>query len=125
MSGTTSLALGLIGCGTMGGSHATQLVSLADAHLAVACDLDLSKAEAVAAQAAAAGRAVRVTADLADVLADPGIKAVIVATPNFTHREVVFQALEAGKDVFCEKPMALTVADCDAMIGRSHDLGRK
>ncbi|MBU6286996.1 MAG: Gfo/Idh/MocA family protein [Chloroflexota bacterium] len=125
MAGQRSLALGLIGCGTMGGSHATQLVSLADAHLVVACDLDITKAEAVVAQAAAAGHVVRATSNLADVLADPEVGGVIVATPNFTHRDVVMQALEAGKDVFCEKPMALTLADCDAMIARAHELGRK
>ena len=36
--------------------------------------------------------------------------------PNFTHREVVLQAIAAGKDVFCEKPMALSLADCEEMI---------
>ena len=59
MSGPQSLALGLIGCGTMGGSHATQLVSLADAHLAIACDLDITKAEAVVASKMAAFSATR------------------------------------------------------------------
>jgi predicted dehydrogenase len=50
---------------------------------------------------------------------------VIVATPNFTHRDIVLAALAAGKHVFCEKPMALSVADCDAMIAAATRHGRK
>ena len=125
MSEKRTLSVGLIGCGTMGGSHATQLVTLPEVRLAVACDLDITRAEAVATQAATKGQAVRVTTDVATVLADPSIDGVIVATPNFTHKDVVLAALGAGKDVFCEKPMALTLADCDVMIARAHELGRK
>ena len=125
MSEKRTLSVGLIGCGTMGGSHATQLVTLPEVRLAVACDLDITRAEAVATQAATKGQTVRVTTDVATVLADPSIDGVIVATPNFTHKDVVLAALAAGKDVFCEKPMALTLADCDVMIARAHELGRK
>ena len=44
--------------------------------------------------------------------------AVVITTPTFTHRELAVAAAGAGKHVFCEKPMALNVAECDAMIGR-------
>ncbi len=47
---------------------------------------------------------------------DPQVEAVIIATPPFTHRELCEQACAHGKHVFCEKPMALTVPDCDAML---------
>ena len=50
---------------------------------------------------------------------------MLVATPNFTHREVVLQAITAGKDVFCEKPMALSLADCEEMIDAARRAGRK
>jgi myo-inositol 2-dehydrogenase/D-chiro-inositol 1-dehydrogenase/scyllo-inositol 2-dehydrogenase (NAD+) len=43
--------------------------------------------------------------------------AVVITTPTFTHRDLVVQAATAGKHVFCEKPMALTVEECDEMIG--------
>ena len=121
-----SLAIGLIGCGTMGTSHATQLAKLSELRLAAACDVDQSKAQATADAAAQAGNAgVRVYSDVADLLADASVPAVIVATPNFTHKQIVLDALAAGKDVFCEKPMALTVADCDAMIAAARNSGHK
>ena len=122
----TNLPIGLIGCGTMGTSHATQLAKLSDLRLVAACDVDETKARATAESAAAAGNAgVRVYSDVAAILADADVPAVIVATPNFTHKGIVLDALAAGKDVFCEKPMALTVADCDEMIGAAERHGRK
>jgi predicted dehydrogenase len=115
------LAIGLIGCGNMGGSHARQMASLPEIRLAAACDVDESKARATAA--AAGGASVYTSVEA--LLADGAVPAVIVATPNFTHKEIVLQALAAGKDVFCEKPMALTVADCDEMIAAAREHGRK
>ncbi len=116
------LAVGLIGCGNMGGSHAKQMAALQTIRLAAACDVDETKARATAE---AAGEGVAVFSDVDQLLADARVPAVIVATPNFTHKEIVLKALAAGKDVFCEKPMALTVADCDEMIGAARQHGRK
>ena len=50
------------------------------------------------------------------LLADDGVQAVFVASPNHLHCEHTLAAAQAGRHVFCEKPMALTVADCDRMI---------
>jgi predicted dehydrogenase len=58
----------------------------------------------------------RLDADLADVLDDPAIDAVIVATPHLTHEEQVVAAAEAGKHVFCEKPLALRAAAARRML---------
>ena len=123
---TDVLPIGLIGCGTMGTSHATQMAKLPELRLAAACDVDHAKAQATADAAAQAGNdGVRVYAGVGDLLGDATVPAVIVATPNFTHKGIVLDALAAGKDVFCEKPMALTVADCDEMIGAAARHGRK
>jgi predicted dehydrogenase len=120
------LQIGLIGCGTMGTSHATQMAKLSELRLAAVCDLDQTKARAAADAAAQTGNAgVHVHSQIAALLSEPSIPAVIVATPNFTHKQIVLQALAAGKHVFCEKPMALTVADCDEMISAAARLGRK
>ena len=54
--------------------------------------------------------------DLAEVLADPAIKAVVLATPHSLHRPMVEAAARAGKPVFCEKPLALNTIDAAAMI---------
>ena len=58
----------------------------------------------------------RVTTDWRSVATDPSIDAVIVSTPNALHAEQSVAALETGRHVLVEKPMAVTVAECDAMI---------
>ena len=49
---------------------------------------------------------------------------VIVATPNYTHKEITVEALKMGKNVLCEKPMATTIEDCDAMISEAKKSGK-
>lgn len=119
---TSVLPLGLTGCGTMGTSHARQMAAVPTIHLAAACDVDEAKAKATAA---AAGHDVAVYSDVDALLANEAIPAVVVATPNFTHHDIVLRALAAGKHVFCEKPMALSVTDCDEMIAAARQHGRK
>ena len=58
-------------------------------------------------------------------LARADIGAVLIASPNFLHKEHTLAAAAAGKHVFCEKPMALSVADCDAMLGATARAGVK
>ncbi|HVR74102.1 MAG TPA: Gfo/Idh/MocA family oxidoreductase [Planctomycetota bacterium] len=64
-------------------------------------------------------------ADYRALLASSEIDTVLVLTPHFLHARMVLDALEAGKDVICEKPMAPTVGDCDRMIDSAHARGRK
>jgi predicted dehydrogenase len=61
--------------------------------------------------------------DLADVLADPAIKAVVIVTPHSLHRPMLEAAVRAGKHVFCEKPLALNLTDARAMISACRDAG--
>jgi myo-inositol 2-dehydrogenase/D-chiro-inositol 1-dehydrogenase/scyllo-inositol 2-dehydrogenase (NAD+) len=61
--------------------------------------------------------------DYRDALSDPRVDAVVVVTPTALHREVVLQAARAGKHVLCEKPMAMDVVECDAMIRACGDAG--
>lgn len=62
--------------------------------------------------------------ELADVLDDPAIDAVSIATPAETHAQIALAALARGKHVYVEKPLALTLADCDAMIAAAEKAGR-
>ena len=55
----------------------------------------------------------RVSTDASEVINDPDVDLVMIATPHDTHADLVIQALEAGKDVFCEKPLALTMDELD------------
>ena len=63
--------------------------------------------------------------DAAALIADPEVDIVYVATPPGTHRELAVQALEAGKPVYVEKPMAMNHAECLEMIAAAEKAGQK
>ena len=116
-----TLKIGIIGCGNMGQSHISTMKALASISIAAVSD-------PVPENVAEAGAMVNDAAEFGDynaLLASSDIQAVVVATPNYLHREVTIAALEAGKDVLCEKPMALSVDDCDAMWTTAQRLGQK
>ena len=71
----------------------------------------------------AAERGLPLSADLADVLGDPAIDAVVLATPHALHDEQIRQSVAAGKHVFCEKPLALTRADAERLVGLCRSAG--
>ncbi len=64
-----------------------------------------------------------VETDLDVLCARPDVEAVIVATPNYLHKEPVLAAARHGKNVFCEKPIALSYADCDEMVRACENAG--
>ncbi|RYX85825.1 Gfo/Idh/MocA family oxidoreductase [bacterium] len=61
---------------------------------------------------------------LEEVLADATVDAIVLATPNDTHFDYTMRALEAGKHVVTDKPMCLTLSECDAMIERANQSGK-
>ncbi len=101
--------IGITGVGRMGRRHAANLAHrVQGAALVAACS-------PVADELAWARDALGVThvyADYAELLAHPGLDAVFLATPTTLHADQIIQALIAGKHVFCEKPLALNLADC-------------
>jgi len=60
-----------------------------------------------------------------EALTSPSVDAVVVATPSARHCEIVIAAAQAGKHIFCEKPMAMNVAECDAMLAAVDQVGVK
>lgn len=94
----------------MGGTHAANLIASSHTELAWVVDLDQERAASWAERAG--GRA---TAEMDEALADPAVDAVLIALPTSLHRMATERAAAAGKHVFCEKPIARTVADADAM----------
>lgn len=62
--------------------------------------------------------------DARELIASPDIDAVDIAMPTPAHAPLAIEALRAGKHVFCEKPMSLSLADCDAMIAAAKESGR-
>ncbi len=115
-----SLTLGLIGCGGMGSDLARNAQRLEHANVAVVSDLDEKRARTLAEE-------VKSTyyLDYAALLARDDIDAVMIASPPFMHRQMVEAAAEAGKHILCEKPMAPTLGDCDAMIAAVTEAGVK
>ena len=111
---------GLIGYGLWGRHHATAIAAAPGATLgAIAC--------ASAATAAAAARdfpGVATHVGYPALLARPDIDAVAVVVPNHLHAEVGVAALEAGKDVLLEKPMATTLEGCDRLLAAARAGGR-
>ena len=71
----------------------------------------------------AAERGLPLSADLAEVLGDPAVDAVVLATPHALHDEQIRLCAAAGKHVFCEKPLALTKADAERLVGLCRDAG--
>jgi UDP-2-acetamido-3-amino-2,3-dideoxy-glucuronate N-acetyltransferase len=88
--------------------------------LRVVCDPDQARLAEVKAEHGE----LEVAGDAAFVLARPDVDAVVVATPAATHAALALQALEAGKDVLVEKPMATTVADGARLVEAARRLGR-
>lgn len=66
----------------------------------------------------------KVIRDVKDLLSDPSVSLVVVATPNYTHFEIAAQALEAGKHVVVDKPFTVTSADADQLIALSRNVNR-
>lgn len=113
------MPVGLIGYGAWGRHHARALDAAPSAVLAGI----VASGEESAAAAAADWPGVAMHRDAAALLADPAIGAVVVAVPNALHAAVALAALRAGKHVLLEKPMALTLRDCDALVAVARDSG--
>lgn len=112
--------VGLIGAGRIGSFHGESVARrIKDAELVAIAD----PAPNAAAQLAAKLDVEHAYTDVAQLLAHPGLDAVIVATPARFHTNVLVQAAEAGKAVFCEKPMALTLEDADRAIAAARAAG--
>lgn len=112
------MRIGLIGAGAVAPLHARAAAVLPDLELTAVCDIDAGAASAVADPAGA-----RVFTDYRDLVASGSTDAVIVNTPHALHREMAVGAAAAGLHVLVEKPMAVTLADCDAMVRAADDAG--
>jgi len=110
--------VGLIGCGKIGSIHIAALRSLPEAMLVAVCDTSRDRAAAFAATTAA-----RPFTDVATMLREAGVEVVLIGTPHPLHAEPAVRAAEAGAHVLVEKPMAATVADCDAMLAAARKSG--
>jgi predicted dehydrogenase len=118
---TAPLGIGIVGCGEVTRErHLPALRRLAKARVVALADPN----PAARAAAAPGAPGARLVADAAELVVDPGVHAVLVATPPAHHEEVAVAALAAGRHVLCEKPMALTVASCERIAAAAADADR-
>jgi predicted dehydrogenase len=105
------VGVGVIGLGAHGRSLLASLARLPNAPVRAICDTyqpSLKRSTEIAPKAAQ-------HTDYRKLLEDKSIEAVVIATPSHLHRQPVLDAIQAGKHVYCEAPMAVTVEDCQAM----------
>src|SRR3954447_19178004 len=116
----SDVTIGVVGLGYWGPNLARNFASLPGARLAWLCD---SRAEMLERHGASHPQA-RTTQRLGDLLDDPRLDAVVLATPVPTHAELAVQVLEAGKHCFVEKPLAQSVADAELAVAAAERAGR-
>jgi predicted dehydrogenase len=114
----SELGVALIGCGGMGRSEGRVLSGIPRARLVAVCDVS-----AAAGAEFGAEMGVPHVTDYRALLDRQDVDAVLVVTPNGLHTQVVLDAAGAGKHIFCEKPFAFTVAECDQMISAAGEHG--
>lgn len=114
------IKIGILGCGKIAQvRHIPEYAANPDCELAAFYNPTRKRAEDMAAKY---GGKVYDTPEA--LLADPEIDAVSVCAANYAHAELAIKAMRAGKDVLCEKPMAVTLEDCEAMVKVAKETGR-
>lgn len=101
------LRIGVVGCGAIGREHIDRITNrLSGGKVVAVSDLFVEGAHKVGEPLGAT-----IYSNSADLVNDPDVDAVICTTPGFAHHETVMQALEAGKPIFCEKPLTTSAED--------------
>ncbi len=113
----------IIGCGGIAnGKHMPALKNQNDVQMVAFCDIILERAEKAAKEYGTPDA--KVYEDYKELLLDPEIDAVHVCTPNRSHSFITVDALEAGKHVMCEKPMAINSAEAKKMVDAAKRTGK-
>ena len=102
--------LAIVGYGGQGAWHANHALKSEVVSLSGIYDISEKRCEA------ARSLGIRVYSGLDEILADNSVDIVLCATPNDVHKDIVVSSLSAGKNVICEKPVALSVSDFDDMV---------
>lgn len=124
MEGKKILRVAIIGCGGIGnGKHMPSLAKIPEVQMVAFCDIILERAQDAAKKYGADGA--KVYSDYRELLKDSSIDVVHVCTPNKSHADISVAALESGKHVMCEKPMAKTSADALRMVETAKRSGKK
>jgi predicted dehydrogenase len=118
-----NLRIGFIGCGGIAfGKHLPGMAQQPGVDLVAFCDIIVERAEDAAKQYGTPDA--KVYTDYRELLKDESIDAVHVLTPNVSHCEITVAALEAGKHVLCEKPMAINTEEAQKMLDAKNRTGK-
>lgn len=119
------LSIGMIGTGDRAAAHIAELAKLKDSHnvaITAVCDVwRLNRESAAARVERAFGKQPFVTSRFGEVLTREDVDAVVITTPDFAHTPIMIEALNAGKDVYVEKPMSITLDEAN----QAFELARK
>ena len=127
------IAIGCIGIGGNGGGHLSRYLSSKETQVVAVCDVDGEKRAAALERAAkrygdeiksGAHKGVEAYNDFRELLARDDIDAVTISTPDHWHAIISIEAAKAGKDVYCEKPLSLTIGEGRAMVNAVRRYGR-
>ncbi|MGE5611980.1 MAG: Gfo/Idh/MocA family protein [Bacillota bacterium] len=118
---TGKLRFGIVGCGSVGPTHAGALLRIEDAELVAVADIIPERAKALADKIGLK----KVYNSDKELIADPEIDCVCFATPSGMHADHAIRAMRAGKHVIVEKPMEITLEACDRMIAAQRETGMK
>ena len=118
------LKVGIIGCGGIAnGKHMPSLSKVKQCEMVAFCDIIVDRAEAAAKKYGTPDA--KVYEDYKELLKDESIDVVHVCTPNRSHSFITVDALEAGKHVMCEKPMAINSVEAKKMLDAAERTGKK
>lgn len=115
--------IGVVGCGNRSKTIIGALNSVPEIEIAALCDIVPHKMEQ-RAKLIKSNVKPKYIKSLKELLQMNDLDGIAVITPNDTHKDIVIACLEADKHVFCEKPMALTVAECNEMLGAAERTGK-
>ena len=119
-----NVKVGIIGCGGIAnGKHMPALAAIEGCEMVAFCDIIVERAQAAAEKFGVEGA--KVYEDYKELLKDESIEVVHVCTPNRSHSFITVDALEAGKHVMCEKPMAINSTEAQKMLDAAARTGNK
>jgi len=121
VSASDRVRFGMVGVGMQGSGLLSTAIALPGVQCAAACDL--YDGRHVRAREIA-GANLKTTRRYQELLADKDIDCIVAAVPDHWHRKIVVDAVSAGKDIYCEKPMSHSVADGVAMVAAAKKSGR-
>jgi predicted dehydrogenase len=117
--------IGVIGCNGMGWSNVSSLLKMNDVDLTGICDVDKNVIDKrLADYAKLRTNKPKTYSDYRELLNDPAIDAIVIGTPDHWHCRMMVDAVNAGKHVYVEKPVANSIAECDIMVAAQKKTGK-